>query len=227
MMKRILLLCCLLALAVAPAPVRAQPGWEQGTYTGWVYLTARLDKTHKIDMQGATVRQDTVVYWQAHGDMTVRIEAGGQGFTSVYLPFEITGQENGFYTLPNGSCSFNILGLGQAVIQDLAWLSARPLGDAFDTGLVVPPVSARVGRKSVTGDQCGNLDQTALFINDTLKNTTGKITAIKFNVGYRTPLSVGGACELADWAMTMPIQNGSISRDLLDCTWRVFREPGE
>lgn len=229
-MKRVLLLGCLLALllapgAAAPAPARAQADWETGSYSGWVYVTARLDKTHRIDQEGISLRQDTVVYWQAHGDLDIRVEPGGQGWTKVYLPFEITGQENGAYTLPDGSCSFNILALGQAVIQDLAALSASPLGEEFTTGLLAPPVSARVAHKSVTGGQCGNLAQTALFVNDTLKNTTGKINQMKFSVGYRSALSVGGKCELLDWTMSMPIQNGSIARETLDCSWRVFREP--
>lgn len=225
-MKRLVLLGCLLAVLFAPAsaPAQAQMAWEPGTYTGWVYVTARLSKNHSINQQGVNLRQDTVIYWQAHGDLTVRAEAGDQGWVSVYLPFEITGQENGFVTMPNGSCTFNMLGLGQSVVQDLAALTAGPIGSEFRVPLVVPGTTASVAHNSATG-QCGNMAQSALFIQDTIKNTTSKISGLRFKVGYTSPLSVGGTCELTEWEMSTAIQFGSLSRENVECFWRVFREP--
>ena len=227
MLKRILLLVCLLGLLLSPgaaAPVRAQAGWEPGTYTGWVYVTARLSKDHSINQQGATLKQDTVVYWQAHGDLSVKAEAGDQGWVHVYLPFEITGQETGFFTMPNASCNFNMLGLGQSVVQDLAQLTSMPIGAGFKLPLVVPGTTAQVARNSATG-QCGNMAQSALFLQDTLKNTTSKISGIAFKVAYTSPLSIGGTCELTDWDTSTAIQFGSLTRENVECFWRVFREP--
>ena len=231
--RRSLILAPLMILLLAgqPGAATAQPasqsgGWEPGNYSGWVFFSAKLYKTDKVDYPGGSLKQDTLVYWQFHGDLDVRIAADGNGAADVGGAMEVTATEYGAVNIPQWPCSgWSVSTRSDDVIPPIVKLvMTGPLGDTFEDGITFEPKPA-APNKNFQGD-CGSMEPYALFINDTVKNTSSFLKTVRFSVGYRQPLTVGGTCEIPDWDLEMgtPL-GGMIQRELETCEWRVFLEP--
>jgi hypothetical protein len=226
---RFLNLAAIFSLAISfssPPPVEASAPLAPGFYTGWVFFSARLNS--EMNPQGMTGW--VAEYWQAHGDLMIKVDDKGMGGVSIVLPVEITLSDYVTIHSSKGDCTASTGAVGQTNYVHLRNPGSPGLmGDSFETPVSLLP---ELGLSTITSQSFGSLtgcekaaDANGNAMWKAMKETTSQITALQFNVEGRSNISAGGSCTIPGWEKTTPVPGGQGVRTLETCRWHVFLVP--
>jgi len=214
-----------MVLLPGTSQVHASAPPAPGFYSGWVFFSAKIDTSYQ---PSSMLTAWFVEYWQAHGDLMVKINPEGLGGATLVLPVDITLADWGKMTTAQGDCTFSTSAVAQSNYVRLRNPGAPA---ALEQGFNLPVnVVDGIRYSSNTSSSSGSLkgcengaDANNNAMYTAMKRTTAEIKQINFQVDYQTDRTMGGSCSIPGWEVTTLLKGGQGVRSLETCKWRVFR----
>jgi hypothetical protein len=218
----LLFIFCQIVLAPAHPAASQADVWTPGQYVGWVYFLARSDYDYNVSQYDMTVTNSATLYHEVHGEIDCKVrDEAGNGACSGTFPMEKIVGEYGTLTSPNCNATWreSIRASATSGLAPLAPLTDSPLGGGFSTPFFPEsgPAYAYMQVDASGGSTCRSQTIAAMT-----KVGIPKWPDLDFKLGYHTPLTAGGTCNMQTFPRQMTIGYAVTSAVIEQCEWHMF-----